>query len=89
MGFIPIGGGFAIAIIILQALYYSSYNVFFIPLATFASFIPAVVILLLLVSKLLRWFKIKHDYIMLSYTIAMSIILLNAAFLIIDSEGVV
>jgi hypothetical protein len=83
-GIIPFAGSFAIVVIIFQALYYSSYSVILIPLATFGSYIPAVIILSILIFKLLRWFRIKRDYIMLSYTIAMTTILINAALLIVN-----
>lgn len=70
--------------IILEMLRNSSYHIILIPVATFASFIPAIMILSILILKLANWFKSKHDYIMLAYTIAMTTILLNAVSVIIN-----
>jgi hypothetical protein len=75
--------GFIVAII-FELLYNSSYHLFLIPLATITSYVPAIIILSVLILKLIRWFKSKHDYVMLSYTIAMSTILLNGILIIVN-----
>ena len=75
--------GFIVAII-FELLQTSSYHLFLIPLATISSYVPAIIILSVLIIKLIRWFKSKHDYVMLSYTIAMTTILLNGILIIVN-----
>ena len=75
--------GFIVAII-FELLQTSSYHLFLIPLATISSYVPALIILSVLILKLIRWFKSKHDYVMLSYTIAMTTILLNGILIIVN-----
>ena len=57
---------------------------FLIPLTTISSYVPAIIILSVLILKLIKWFKSKHDYVMLSYTIAMTAILLNGILIIVN-----
>ena len=57
---------------------------FLVPLATISSYVPAIIILSVLIVKLIRWFKSKHDYVILFYTIAMTAILLNAILIIVN-----
>ena len=75
--------GFIVAII-FELLQTSSYHMFLIPLATISSYVPAIIILSVLIVKLIRWFKSKHDYVMFLYTIAMTTILLNAILIILN-----
>lgn len=70
--------------IIAQLLVSSSYHVYLIPTTTIMSYIPAIIILSLLILKLTKWFKSKHDFIMLSYTIAMAAILTNAILIMVN-----
>ena len=57
---------------------------FLIPMATISSYVPALIILSVLILKLIRWFKSQHDYVMHSYTIAMTTILLNGILIIVN-----
>lgn len=65
-------------LMIIQIIANESYQVILIPIVTFASYVPSIILLSILILKLLGWFNKKHDYITLSYTIAMSSILVNA-----------
>jgi hypothetical protein len=78
-----VSSGF-IAAIIFELLQNSSYHMFLIPLATISSYVPAIIILSVLILKLIKWFKSKHDYVMLSYTMAMTAILLNGILIIVN-----
>ena len=70
--------------IILEMIINSSYHIILIPVATLGSYIPAIIILSILIFKLGKWFKSKRDYIMLAYTIALTTILLNAVTVVIN-----
>ncbi|MEP6577216.1 MAG: hypothetical protein ABJB85_12375 [Nitrososphaerota archaeon] len=70
--------------IINEMLQNSSYHVFLIPVATFSSYVPAIIILSILILKLLKWFKTKRDYVILFYTIAMTTILLNVVSVMVN-----
>ncbi len=80
----PFASSAVIVGIIFELLYNSSYHMFLVPLATISSYVPAIIILSVLIVKLIRWFKSKHDYVILSYTIAMTAILLNAILIIVN-----
>jgi hypothetical protein len=70
--------------IISELLQNSAYHIYLIPMTTIASYIPGAIIIAVLIFKLIKWFKTKHDYVMLSYTIAMATILLNAILIMIN-----
>ena len=80
----PFVGSAIIVAIILEMIKSTSYHIFLIPIATFASYIPAIIILSILILKLIRWFKRKRDYVMLSYTVAITTILISAIFFIVN-----
>jgi hypothetical protein len=80
----PFVGSALIVSILFQMINNEGYHIVFISITTLASFIPAIIILSMLVIKFVRWFKSKHDYIMFSYTIAIAAILINAVFLILN-----
>jgi hypothetical protein len=80
----PLVSSGVIMAIIAQLLESSIYHVYLIPTTTIASYIPAIIILSLLILKLTKWFKSKHDFVMLSYTIAMAAILINAILIMVN-----
>lgn len=81
---VPFVSAAVIIVVILELIKNSSYHIFLIPVATYASYIPAIIILSILIFKLAKWFKSKRDYIILAYTIAMTTILLNAVTVVIN-----
>ena len=78
----PFLGSAIVIAIVFEMIKSENYHIILIPMATFASYIPAIMILSILVLKLIVWFNRKHDYIMFSYTIALAAVLINAIFII-------
>jgi hypothetical protein len=58
-------------------LFYSNYSNFFIFLTVFTSFLTSIGFLSILTVKLLRWFLVTPNYLILIYGIAISIFILN------------
>lgn len=73
-----------IALSIFQIAEDESYHVILIPIANVSSFIPGIIILALLVVKFVHWLSVKRDYIMISYTLAISGILFNATLFMLN-----
>ena len=80
----PFVSALVIIAIISEMIINSSYHLILLPIATFGSYIPAIIILSILIFKLGKWFKSKRDYIILAYTIALTTILLNAVTVVIN-----
>jgi hypothetical protein len=74
-------------ILILQMTFIMSYDILLLKAIVWISCITSVILLGLLAQKFFSWFKFRRNSVVLSYAIAMSILSLNAAFIILDVTG--
>lgn len=80
----PLISSLLVVLIIYQLLIEESYNVVLIPLTSAVSVLPTIVVLSFLVYKFVKWLRNKNDRLLLSYTIAISTILINIIFLLLN-----
>ncbi|WP_162477972.1 hypothetical protein [Nitrososphaera sp. AFS] len=71
------------ALLILQMLFTSSYNVYFIEAIIWISYSLVFILLGLLSLRFLSWFRSNHNRVVLTYSLAMMMIAANAAFALV------
>jgi hypothetical protein len=69
--------------LILQMLFTSSYNVLFLEVGIWISYILAIALLGFLSQRFLSWFRFYHDPVVLAYSLAIMMISINAIFTIL------
>jgi MFS family permease len=69
--------------LILQMLFTSSYNVLFLEVGIWISYILAIALLGFLSQRFLSWFRSHHDPVVLAYSLAIMMISINAIFTIL------
>jgi hypothetical protein len=71
------------ASIILQMLFTSSYNVLFLEVVIWISYILAIALLGFLSQRFLSWFRSSHNPVVLAYSLAIIMISINAIFTVL------
>ena len=68
--------------ILVELLFQASYHTIFVTLAVCISCFTALGMLSMLVYRFLRWFKFSRDYVILSYSIVVGILVFNSAIIL-------
>jgi hypothetical protein len=71
------------ASLILQMLFASSYNVLFLEVVIWISYILAIALLGFITQRFLSWFRSNHNPVVLSYSLAILMISINAIFTVL------
>jgi signal transduction histidine kinase len=80
--------GAILAVVILQMVFASQYNVNFLSLATTLSYVFAVIMISVLAIRFAAWYKSDRNYVILLYSLASVALAINMAFLLVFSDAV-
>lgn len=72
-----------LGLLILQMIFTSNYNLIFMEIIIWISYILSIFLLGLLSQRFLSWFKSNHNFVVLAYTLAMMMISINAIFTLV------